>query len=182
MKLTANAEEKARGIRLVLLDVDGVLTDGRLTYQEDGKELKTFHALDGMGIRLAQQAGIEIGVITGRRSGAVEHRCKELGMTEIHQGNWRKLPILEEILARRGLSLEQVAFVGDDLPDLAVLRRVGLAVTVADARPEVLEVADASSERKGGCGAVREILEALIKAQGKWEPILSSYESGQGGR
>jgi len=182
MKLTAKAEGKARRIRMVLLDVDGVLTDGRLTYQKDGSELKTFHALDGMGIRLAQNAGIEIGVITGRRSGAVKHRCEELGMTEIHQGSGQKLPVLEEILERRGLSREEVAFVGDDLPDLPVLRRVGFAVTVTDARPEVLEVADASSERIGGNGAVREILEAVLKVQGKWDNILSSYEPGKGGR
>ncbi len=182
MKLTAKAEEKARRVRMFLLHVDGDLSDGRLTYQLDGTELKTFHSHDGVGIRLAQKAGIEIGVITGRRSDAVKHRCTELGMTEIHQGNWQKLPIFEEILARRGLSREEVAFVGDDLPDLPVLRRVGFALTVPDARPEVLEVADASSERIGGNGAVREILEALIKAQGKWDNILASYEPGKGSR
>jgi len=105
----------------------------------------------------------------------VKHRCTELGMTEIHQGDWRKLPILEEILQRRGLSPEEVAFVGDDLPDLPVLRQVGFALTVPNACPEVLEAADASSERSGGNGAVREILEAVIKAQGKWENIRASY-------
>ncbi len=175
MNLTAEIKNKARRIRLMLLDVDGVLTDGRLAYLEDGTEVKMFHTHDGVGIRLAQKAGIEVGVITGRKSGAVQHRCTELGMTEIHQGNWQKLPIFEDILDRRGLPADEVGYMGDDLMDLPVLRRSGFSATVPDARPEVLAACDVTSTLPGGKGAVREVLEALIKAQEKWENILGSY-------
>ena len=175
MKLTPEIKNKARRIRLMLLDVDGVLTDGRLSYFEDGSELKTFHTHDGVGIRLSQKSGIEVGVITGRKSGAVQHRCTELGMTEIHQGNWQKLPVFEEILSRRGLRDEEVGFMGDDLMDLPVLRRAGFSATVPGARPEVLAASDVISSLPGGKGAVREVLEALIKAQEKWQNVLGSY-------
>jgi 3-deoxy-D-manno-octulosonate 8-phosphate phosphatase (KDO 8-P phosphatase) len=175
MELSSDAMERARRLRMVLLDVDGVLTDGRLILLADGTELKVFHTQDGVGIRLAQQAGIEIGVITGRSSPVVDHRCAELGMTEVHQGQWKKLAVFEEILDRRGIPAEDVGFVGDDLVDLPVLQRTGLAVAVANACPEVLAVAHATSDSRGGQGAVREVLEAIIKAKGKWEALVASY-------
>ena len=175
MKLNSDLERKARKVRLVLMDVDGVMTDGSILFFGDSTELKVFHVLDGIGIRLAQRAGLEIGVITGRRSEAVERRCRELGITELHQGDWRKLPIFEKILERRGLDAEEVCFIGDDLVDLPILRRVGLAVTVPAARSEVMEAADAVTDLPGGRGAVRDALEAVLKAQGRWEELLLLY-------
>jgi 3-deoxy-D-manno-octulosonate 8-phosphate phosphatase (KDO 8-P phosphatase) len=175
MELTPDLRARAARIRLVLMDVDGVMTDGSLLFLGDGTELKTFHAQDGIGIRLAQRAGIEIGVITGRRSPAVEHRCRELDITELHMGDWRKLPIFQEILERRGLRPEEVCFIGDDLVDLPILRRVGLAVTVPEARPEVREAVDAVSDLPGGRGAVRDVLEAILRAQGHWDDLMKLY-------
>ena len=176
MKLSPEAKEKARKIRLVLLDVDGVMTDGTLLFTGTGTELKAFHAQDGVGIRVAQRMGLDLGVITGRRSAAVEQRCAELDITELHQGNWRKLGIFEEILERRQIPAEHVAFVGDDLVDLPILRRVGFSATVPDAREEILEVVDVVCDRPGGRGAVREVLEAILKAQGRWDEVLALYD------
>ena len=176
MKLSQEAKEKARKIRLVLLDVDGVMTDGTLLFTGAGTEMKAFHAQDGVGIRVAQRMGLDIGVITGRRSAAVEQRCAELDITELHQGNWRKLGIFEEILERRQIPAEHVAFVGDDLVDLPILRRVGFSATVPDAREEILEVVDVVCDRPGGRGAVREVLEAILKAQGRWDEVLALYD------
>ena len=175
MTLSPAAQARARRIRLVLMDVDGVMTDGTILFLGDGTEVKGFHAQDGVGIRLAQRCGIEIGVVTGRRSKAVEQRCAELDISELHQGSWQKLPIFEEILARRGLSAEDVCYIGDDLVDLPLLRRAGLAATVADAHPEVRAVAHAVAELPGGRGAVREILEAILKAQGRWDELMALY-------
>lgn len=175
MELTGNALERARRIRLVLLDVDGVMTDGSILFLGDGTELKSFHAQDGVGIKVAQRCGLDVGVITGRKSRAVEQRCAELGITELHQGDWRKLPAFEGILERRGLLAEQVCFAGDDVVDLPILRRCGLAVTVPGGHPEVQAVAHAVSTRPGGQGAVREILDAILRAQGKWPEVMALY-------
>ncbi|MGD8377108.1 MAG: HAD hydrolase family protein [Acidobacteriota bacterium] len=175
MELSPELIEKARKIRMVLMDVDGVMTDGTLTFFGDGTEVKVFHAQDGVGIRLAQRAGLEVGVITGRRSRAVEARCRELDIQEVHQGDWRKLPAFEEILRRRGLGAEEVCFIGDDLVDLPLLRRAGLAITVPGARPEVMAAAHACTDLGGGRGAVRDALEAILKAQGRWEELLGLY-------
>jgi 3-deoxy-D-manno-octulosonate 8-phosphate phosphatase (KDO 8-P phosphatase) len=175
MELDADLLDRARAIRLVLLDVDGVMTDGTLLFLADGTELKAFHAQDGVGIKIAQRCGLEVGVITGRRSRAVEQRCAELGIAELHQGDWRKLPAFEGILARRGLLAEQVCFVGDDVVDLPVLRRCGLALTVPAAHPEVRAAAHAVTTRPGGGGAVREVLDALLRAQGKWPEVMALY-------
>ena len=175
MKLTPEVAAKARKIRLVLMDVDGVMTDGSILYMGDGNEVKAFHAQDGVGIKMAQRVGLEIGVITGRQSAAVERRCAELGIDEVHQGDWKKRRIFEEILSRRDIAAEAVAFIGDDLVDLPVLRRVGFSATVADARDEIRDVCDVVCELPGGRGAVREILEAIIKAQGRWDEVLALY-------
>ena len=175
MKLSPELEDRARKVRLILMDVDGIMTAGTLPFFGDGTEMKVFHAQDGVGIRLAQRAGLEIGVISGRQSRAVEVRCRELDIAEVHLGEWKKLPIFEEILERRGFAPEQVSFLGDDLVDLPILRRAGLAITVPEARPEVLEAAHAVTELPGGRGAVRDALEAIIKIQGRWDEILTLY-------
>jgi len=175
MELQGSIADRARRIRLVLLDVDGVMTDGSILFLGDGTEVKAFHARDGVGIKVAQRCGIEVGVITGRRSEAVGRRCAELGIQELHQGDWRKLPAFEGILERRGFAPEEICFVGDDLVDLPVLRRVGLAATVPEAHPEVLAVAHAVTSSPGGRGAVREILDAILKAQGKWHEVMALY-------
>jgi len=174
MSFPPEAAEKARLIRMALLDVDGVMTDGSILFLGD-TELKAFHATDGIGIRLAQRVGIEVGVITGRSSAAVEQRCKELDITEVHMGDWQKLPAFEDILQRRGIPAEQICYMGDDLVDLPILRRVGLAAAVPDSAPEVLEVADVVSRRRGGHGAVREVLEGIIRVQGRWDEIMELY-------
>jgi 3-deoxy-D-manno-octulosonate 8-phosphate phosphatase (KDO 8-P phosphatase) len=159
-------------IRLLLLDVDGVLTDGRIIYNDRGEETKVFHVRDGLGIRLLIQAGIEVGIVTGRSSRALFHRCRNLGITRVHDGVKDKVAALESILADAGLEKGKTAFVADDLPDLGIMGRVGLAAAVADAAPIVRDRADWVTEAPGGGGAVREVAEAILNAQGLWEQIL----------
>jgi 3-deoxy-D-manno-octulosonate 8-phosphate phosphatase (KDO 8-P phosphatase) len=162
-------------IRLLLLDVDGVLTDGSIFLDEDGRELKRFHVHDGSGIKYWHRAGRISAILTGRRSGAVERRALELGIPHVLQGATRKLPVYEALLGQLGLTDEQVCFVGDDLADLPVLHRVGLPVAVPDARPEVIDVAAWVTERPGGSGAVREVVERILKAQNLWEGLMERY-------
>lgn len=162
-------------IKLLLLDVDGVLTDGRITYDNQGNELKSFDVKDGHGLKLLQRAGISIGIITGRQSDLVARRAAELGIDILYQGALRKLDPYLEILANLGLSDEQVAYVGDDLIDLPLLRRVGFSATVSDAHPEVLPLVDYISRLPGGRGAVREICDLLLKGGGHWEQVTSRY-------
>ena len=172
-KLPAAVAVRARKIRLLLLDVDGVLTNGLVCLQgfPDGtvQELKLFHSQDGAGLTLARDAGLRTGVITGRDSAAVTRRAAETKMEFVYQGRAEKIPAYEEILRSAGLEDSAVAYVGDDLPDLPVLRRVGLAVAVANAVPEVKRAAHFVTKRSGGDGAVREVIECILKAQGKWE-------------
>ena len=158
---------KAKKIKMLLLDVDGVLTDGRIILDNQGNELKAFHVRDGHGIKLAQRAGIVIGIITGRSADVVNIRARELGITEIHQGAHDKIAVYESILDRYGLDDRAVAFVGDDIVDAGILRRVGLAVTVADADPAVLPLADLKTRASGGRGAVREVIDFLLTSQGR---------------
>jgi len=167
--------ERAKKIRLLLLDVDGVLTDGRLHFGPAGEALKVFHVRDGHGIKMAQRGGIEVAFISGRRSDAAYHRAKELGISRFHEGVRDKVAVLAELRAALGLSLEAVAAVGDDLVDLPLLSRVGLAVAVADAAPEVKAAAHWITIFPGGRGAVREVCDLLLKAQGKWEEILRPW-------
>ena len=157
-----NIRLKARKINMLATDVDGVLTDGRIVLGNNGEELKFFHVHDGKGVKLAQEAGIRVAIITGRSSELVERRARELGVNEIHQGCDDKLKVLEQLLSRYKLKSDQVAYIGDDLNDLPVLREVGLALTVADAVGRVRELADYVSEKKGGRGAVREIVEMIL--------------------
>lgn len=162
-------------IRLLLLDVDGVLTDGRIIYDHHGVETKAFDVKDGHGIKMIQRAGIEVGIITGRTSAVVEVRARELGITIVQQGALDKLIPYQQILAERRLSDAQVAYVGDDVVDLPILRRVGFAATVADAIDEVKPLVDYVARRRGGRGAVREVCDLLLKGTGAWEHITARY-------
>ncbi len=168
-------DEKARKIRWILLDVDGAMTDGGITYNSQGVESKTFHVRDGHGIKLAQRAGLRFAVITGRESSVVDHRAKELGIDEIHQGAKKKIVAYDELTRRLKLSDEEMAFIGDDLIDLPVFRRVGLSAVVADADPETKEQADLVLTQPGGRGAVREFIELILKAQDKWKDVTKRY-------
>lgn len=158
-----------------MLDVDGVLTDGGLTIHGDGSESKTFHVRDGHGIKLLQRAGIEVGILSGRRSAPTDRRAAELGITLVEQGAHDKVAALEAILVARGLSADEVAFLGDDLMDLPVMRRVGLPMTVADAVDELAPFVQYVTRAAGGRGAVREAAEALLKGQGRWQDALVRY-------
>jgi 3-deoxy-D-manno-octulosonate 8-phosphate phosphatase (KDO 8-P phosphatase) len=154
----------AAGTELLVLDVDGVLTDGRLHYDAEGREAKVFHVRDGFGIKAAMACGIQVAVISGRASVPVQRRMQELGITQVVLGRDDKLIALRELCDRLGLdSLSGVAYVGDDLPDLPAIKAVGLGLTVADGHPEVLAAAMAATQRAGGYGAVREICDLLIQ-------------------
>ena len=165
-----------KNIRLLLLDVDGVLTDGSIIYNEHGEETKIFNARDGLGIRLLQKAGIDVGIITGRASQALLHRCRNLGIKLVFDNVRDKSAVLEKILKQLKISVQEIAFVGDDLIDLPVMRRIGLPIAVADAHELVRETALWTTAARGGHGAVREVCEALLKAQKKWRPILEGFK------
>ncbi|HEX9779137.1 MAG TPA: HAD-IIIA family hydrolase [Geopsychrobacteraceae bacterium] len=168
-------DAKLAAIKLLLLDVDGVLTDGRITYDNRGNELKSFDVKDGHGLKLLQRAGIAIGIITGRQSELVARRAAELGIEILYQGALRKLDPYLEILEQLGLDDRQVAYVGDDLIDLPVLRRVGFSATVSDAHPELAPLVDYVAGRPGGRGAVREICDLLLKGGGHWQRVTDRY-------
>jgi 3-deoxy-D-manno-octulosonate 8-phosphate phosphatase (KDO 8-P phosphatase) len=157
---------KAKKIKMLLLDVDGVLTDGRIILDNQGNELKAFHVRDGHGIKLAQRAGIIIGIITGRKAEAVNVRAKELGIEEVHQGALDKIRVYESVLERYRLQDNEVAFVGDDIVDAAILKRAGFAAVVADSDPAVLPLADLVTRAEGGRGAVREVINFLLASRG----------------
>jgi len=161
---------KAKKIKLLLLDVDGVLTDGRIILDNQGNELKAFHVRDGHGIKLAQRGGIVIGIITGRKAEVVNVRARELGISEVHQGALEKIGVYETILEKYGLRDDETAFIGDDIVDVGIFKRVGLAVTVADCDPAVKPFADMATKAAGGRGAVREVINFLLKSQGK-QPV-----------
>jgi len=164
--------ERARTVRLVLFDVDGVFTDGSLLLLDNGTEGKAFNVRDGLGLVLLLKAGLEVGIISGRNSHAVAERMTELGVQHVHQGHTCKLPVFNTLLEELSLAPEQAAYMGDDLPDLPLLRRVGLALTVADADPRVAAEAHWCSARAGGAGAVREACELILTAQGRLQPLL----------
>jgi 3-deoxy-D-manno-octulosonate 8-phosphate phosphatase (KDO 8-P phosphatase) len=168
--------DRARRIRLLLMDVDGVLTDGRIYLQSlpDGtaEEMKVFHAHDGAGLKLARVAGLRTGVITGRDSAATSRRAREVDMDFVSQKRAEKLPAYEQILREAGVGDDEVAYIGDDLPDLPILERVGLAIAVENATPEVKRAAHFVTRRRGGEGAVREAIEAILRAQGIWHDVI----------
>lgn len=167
---------KARPIRLLVLDVDGVLSNGQLYFSNSGDEIKAFSTLDGLGIKLLQQAGIEVAIITGRQSEIVQRRASSLGITHIIQGREDKLTALEELRKIVDFPYQEIAYMGDDLPDLAAIRRVGLGITVPNGHHFVAQHADWCTQAEGGFGAVREACELILKAQGKlteaWEAYL----------
>ncbi len=167
--------EKLQKIKLLLLDVDGVLTDGRIIYDTQGNELKAFDVKDGHGLKMIQRAGIQVGIITGRQSEVVARRAAELGIEILYQKALTKLGPYEEILAQQGLSDVQIAYVGDDVVDLPILRRVGFSATVADAVPDLLPLVDYVTKRPGGRGAVREICDLLLKETGHWDELTCRY-------
>ncbi|RLB73807.1 MAG: phenylphosphate carboxylase subunit delta [Deltaproteobacteria bacterium] len=168
-------EKQLAKIKLLLLDVDGVLTDGRIIYDNHGNELKAFDVKDGHGLKLLQRTGIKVGIITGRSSAVVTRRAQELGIEILYQGALRKLEPYLEILSEQGLIDEQVAYIGDDLVDLPILQRVGFSATVADAVPEVFPYVDYIATRPGGCGAVREVCDLLVRASGQWDDLTKRY-------
>ncbi len=173
----SRVKSRAKKIRLLLMDVDGVLTDGRIWLQSwpDGTahEIKGFSAYDGAGLKLARAAGLRTGVITGRESAAMTRRAREADIEFVFQGRGEKLPAYEEILRTAKLKDDEVAYIGDDLPDLAILSRVGLAIAVANAVPEVKRAAHYVTKSSGGDGAAREVVELILKSQDKWEESLS---------
>ena len=180
MTAPATVTEAAAQIRLLLMDVDGVLTDGKVYTVPDAAgnmvETKGFDTQDGISLQWLSWKGLQSGVISGRVSPATEVRAKQCNMTYVYQGHIEKIPILEEILKKSGISAGQVAYMGDDLTDVVVMNRVGLSIAPANARPEVKRSAMFVTEKRGGQGAVREAVELLLKAQGHWDDLLRKYE------
>lgn len=166
-------ENLAANIKLLLLDVDGVLTDGSLYFSSNGEETKAFNTLDGHGIRMLMENQIEVGIITGRESSAVSRRAKDLELKIVFQNQKNKLAALEQILSSLKLEPQQVAYVGDDLPDLPVMKVVGLSFAVANAHDSIKDFAAFTTTRSGGQGAVREICDYLLKSQGKYAAYIS---------
>lgn len=170
-----DAAGKAARVRLFLVDVDGVLTDGGIVLDGNGVETKRFHVRDGHGIKMMGRAGIAVGIITGRESEVVRIRAAELGISVVRQGVFDKVAAWREILSETGRTAEETAYVGDDIVDIPLLRRVGFAATVSDAEEYVLAEADYVSARRGGEGAVREIAEFVLKSRGAWEGVTAKY-------
>lgn len=166
---------KLKRIKLLALDVDGVLTDGGIIYSDSTREIKVFNVKDGLGIRLLMSSGVKVCVVTGRRSKALYRRCSDLGITYILEGIDNKGEVMNRILEQTGFSAEEIAFVGDDLPDLSIMKRVGLSIAVADAHSVVVENADMVTSVKGGMGAVREVCETILKTQGVWERSIEHF-------
>ena len=169
-------EARAKAITLLISDVDGVLTDGRLEFDDQGGEHKQYHIRDGLGIKLWQQAGHRFGIVTGRNSPTVARRAAELGVAIVRQGAEDKLQAINELMAELNIKPEQIAYIGDDLPDLPAIRLVGLGVAVADASPDVRDAALWITKAGGGYGAVRELIETILKVQGRWGALLSAYD------
>jgi 3-deoxy-D-manno-octulosonate 8-phosphate phosphatase (KDO 8-P phosphatase) len=167
--------EKARRIRLLIFDVDGVLTDGSLFIGDDGQEYKAFNSLDGHGIKMLLGHGIEIAIITGRTSKVVEHRMKNLGITRVYQGQHDKLQAYRDLSEELGIADEEIAYVGDDVVDLPVMRRVGLAIAVQDAHPLVRKHSHWQTPSPGGRGAARDVCEMLMEATGVLDDEMSKY-------
>ena len=163
-------------IKLVLLDVDGTLTDGGIYRGNNGEELKRFNVKDGYAIVNAQKLGIEFGIITGRKSELVEIRAKELKIKYLYQGISEKTVILEEIMKKTGLAKEEIAYMGDDLNDVLIMKQVGLSGAPKDAANEVIQIADFISEKNGGSGALMEFVEHILKKDGKWQTFLENLK------
>lgn len=167
--------ETCRRVRIILSDVDGVLTDGGVLLGDDGQQFMNFHVRDGLGIRVWRELGGRFGLVTGRNLAAVRRRAETLSIDIVRQGTADKLPAVEEILAATGFDLSQTCFIGDDLPDLPAIRAVGLGIAVADAAEEVCAAADYSTSVPGGHGAVREAVELILKNAGRWDEAIRKF-------
>ena len=167
--------EKARLVKLLILDVDGVMTDGSIVFDSEGVEMKSFNVRDGHGIKLFMRAGLGVALLTARSSKVVSKRAAELGITTVYQGALDKLSAFSEILKELSVEPAETAYMGDDIIDLPALKRAGFSITVADGAAEVIERVDYITKKKGGRGAVREAVEVILKAQGRWEGVLQAY-------
>ncbi|MDA8126402.1 MAG: HAD-IIIA family hydrolase [Deltaproteobacteria bacterium] len=167
---------KIRKVKLLMMDVDGVLTDGRIIIDDAGLESKHFHVRDGHGLKMVMRIKVGVALVTGRTSKVVAHRAADLGIVEVHQGIKNKAEVLPGILEKFHLAAEETAYIGDDLVDIPLLRRVGFSVAVADAIPEVRGVADYVTKQGGGQGAVREVCDMILKAQDHWGEVVARYE------
>lgn len=175
MELTAQQQQQIKAIKLLILDVDGVLTDGRLFFDDQGREYKCFHARDGHGIKLLRQTGVDVAVISGRKSNSVAIRMQSLGVEHVYQGHENKRAAFQEILGILALRPDQVAYVGDDVLDLPIMLQAGFAVAVQDANFAVKARAHWQTETPGGLGAVREVCDLIMQVQGTFEQALSAY-------
>jgi 3-deoxy-D-manno-octulosonate 8-phosphate phosphatase (KDO 8-P phosphatase) len=171
----AEIEKRAARVKLLLMDCDGVLTDGRITLLPDGDEQKSFHTRDGHGLVLLHRAGLRSGIISGRTSSAVERRARDLGISFVRQGTWDKIVEFEEVLRSAEVEPEDAAFIGDDVTDIPLMQRVGMAVAVADATAETRAAAHYVTRLPGGFGAVREVADLILKAQGRWAELMRKY-------
>jgi len=171
-----NAKDRARKVKMIIMDVDGTLTDGSILVLPDGEELKSYNVKDGAGILLSHLAGLKTGIITGKASKSLEKRAEKLKIFEVYQGILDKKKALTEILEKNELNLEDIAYIGDDIGDLEVLKSVGLAGAVADAHPEIKKNSHFVSSKPGGRGAVREFIEFILEAQEKWAAIEDSFK------
>jgi len=166
-------------IRLIVSDVDGVWTDGKIIYAGDRIELKEFHVRDGLAAKLAQRSGIIVALLTSRSSQALERRARELGIHELHQGATNKLEATERLAQRLGIPFEQILYAGDDLPDLAPMTRVGVSAAPSDAAPEVRGIATWKLEARGGGGAFRELVERVLRERGEWDALIREFAGGK---
>ena len=174
--LTDALQERLKSVKVLILDVDGVLTDGGIFIDDDGRETKRFDVRDGHGLKMLMRYDVEVIFLTGRESRVVEHRARDLGISEVYQGVWNKLEVFDEIVKKRNMGSESIAFVGDDVVDVPVLRRAGFSASVADAADDVKKCVDYVTENMGGRGAVREICEIILKAKEKWPEATARYE------
>ena len=169
------SDKPTTGIKALILDVDGVLTDGSIIYDSEGREIKCFNTKDGHGIKMAQRAGLKVVIMTGRKSSPVSRRAEELGVEIVLQGVKDKASALEALLSEQGWKAEEIAYVGDDLPDLPAMSRAGLSIAVSDAAVEVIQAADHVTTLPGGRGAVREAIELILKSGGQWESLKDKF-------
>jgi 3-deoxy-D-manno-octulosonate 8-phosphate phosphatase (KDO 8-P phosphatase) len=170
-----DAEKRLKNIKLLLLDVDGVMTDGSIVYNGSGEEIKSFSVRDGLGIRILMETGVSIGIVTGRSSDALYHRCKNLHVQIIFDGVSDKASALDKITEKTGIKEDRIAYIGDDLPDIPIMGKIGIPIAVAGAHEKVIEVAHIVTSLEGGKGAIREVCEAIIKAQGNWQSVINKY-------
>jgi 3-deoxy-D-manno-octulosonate 8-phosphate phosphatase (KDO 8-P phosphatase) len=175
MQITEQIEQRAARVKLLLMDCDGVLTDGRITLLENGDEEKSFHTRDGHGLVLLHRAGLQSGIISGRTSSLVERRARDLGIAYVRQGTWDKIKDFREVLAEAGVAEIDVAYVGDDVTDIPLMLRCGFGVAVSDATEDTRAAAHYTTSLPGGFGAVREVCELILKAQGRWPELMQRY-------